>query len=397
MRLSIAVLAHGLSCPSHPETEWMSSASSDVGPTVASVISSYFGQKFREGSLGPPGSSLVKLAVVTEGVVHVEKVDRTVVEDDGNFDLMHALFSSLSAAAITLGQVRQALVETDRLSAFRLSGSERLSASFCKIEAERILMLHSYVASCTKRSPAGSKSFRMMRLKQAITQGDGGARGDTAELDATAQGETREPERHCILDYPVQGSDASMSDDGASMHSAPANSEAGSDPPCIDIQMLDAMASGSPLAVTDSGDEGAASNSYPVDMRRLNQALESAGVPNPQLHQKIVKRPAMKRPAGNAGIAQPPAPDAADPTCSVLLRNKHERGKTFWQLVYKHGKSERALVQYSAGRLQLEDAGLESIARAGLERANACLREGFSFEQMKDAVTKLRDDQVASA
>ena len=110
-----------------------------------------------------------------------------------------------------------------------------------------------------------------------------------------------------------------MSDDGASMHSAPANSEAGSDPPCIDIQMLDAMAAGSPLAVSDSGDEGAASNSYPVDMRRLNQALESAGVPNPQLHQKIVKRPAMKRPAGNAGIAQPPAPDAADPTCSVLF------------------------------------------------------------------------------
>eukprot|EP00974_Lingulodinium_polyedra_P113433 10980920-Lingulodinium_polyedra.AAC.1 len=64
------------------------------------------------------------------------------------------------------------------------------------------------------------------------------------------------------------------------------------------------MAKGSPLQVSDSEGESAGSK-YPVSMLDLNTALGHAGVPDPQRHQKVVKRPAgkravMMRPAGIA-------------------------------------------------------------------------------------------------
>eukprot|EP00969_Alexandrium_andersonii_P309970 13698561-Alexandrium_andersonii.AAC.1 len=65
--------------------------------------------------------------------------------------------------------------------------------------------------------------------------------------------------------------------------------------------------------------------------------MGSAGVPDPQLHHRLLKRPAgqkatTKRPAGNAGLVRPPAPQVSESTPSVLLRRKHERQKAFWQL-----------------------------------------------------------------
>eukprot|EP00974_Lingulodinium_polyedra_P060733 5855004-Lingulodinium_polyedra.AAC.1 len=131
-------------------------------------------------------------------------------------------------------------------------------------------------------------------------------------------------------------------------------------------------------------------------MLDLSTALGHAGVPDPQRHRKVVKRPAGKRAVMMRLVGTAPAPVDSDSGASVSLRRKKERGHAFWQVMYKQGKDKAAVVQFTTGRLHLGDGDLESAARAGLEKAREYVASGMQYEQLKDAMAEFRNGLVAS-
>ena len=365
------------------------------------------------------------IVFLPEGTSALERVCLDTVEV--NYHFLHCVLKCSPTAPPDKLIIRGAFEEVDAQASYALSGSECMSMYWAEEEATKLHMVWGYVWACHLRTPLGSKSTALRRLKYILHEAHEARVREAGALEPQGASAHEDEDKDDDADpgdeeeIPIKDDDADPGDE----EEIPIEDD-DADPGDEEEILIDDEYP--ELDDRDYVDVLASDEEYPIDPGRLDDMFVEPGHPARWLA-RVLKRPAAaasvcKRPGAACPQAftrrrltkkQPPGQEEENvgkkkqkKVCSVELsdmtlssKRKTDRGKTSWQIFMtakcEAGSATNVACQLSPKKLNMPHATVQNVLWQTMNLANAYLTMNTpnTMETCKALVLAARDEALA--